>query len=95
MSMKRTKQRSGGSREKDVDGDFWKKPADPDKTWEQHMEGQGDESFLPYAMTSRFAKGHFVSHAKFGKGVVVDADAGRVEILFQDGKKKLGHGQAT
>lgn len=94
MSMKRTKQRTSG-REKDVDGDFWKKPAEPEKSWEQQMQGQPDDSFLPYALSSRYAKGQLVTHVKFGKGVVVDADSSRVEILFQEGKKKLGHGQAS
>ncbi len=90
--MKRTKQRSSG-RVKDVDGAFWKKPSEPEKSWEQHMEGQADEAFAPYALTSKYTKGQLVTHVKFGKGVGVDADASRVEILFQEGKKKLGHGQ--
>jgi hypothetical protein len=93
MSMKRTKQRSSG-REKDGESDFWKKPAEPEKSWEQQMEGKADDAFLPYALSARFSKGQLVTHVKFGKGVVVDADAGRVEILFQDGMKKLGHGQS-
>ena len=58
------------------------------------MEGKADDAFLPYALSARFSKGQLVTHVKFGKGVVVDADAGRVEILFQDGMKKLGHGQS-
>ena len=31
-------------------------------------------------------------HAKFGKGIVVDVEPSRVEVLFQDGPKKLAHG---
>lgn len=93
MSMKRTKQRgSGGGRDKDTETDFWAKPAAPEKTWDQAMEGQPDEAFVAYAMTSRYTKGQLVTHPKFGKGVVTDAEPTRVEILFQDGKKKLGHG---
>lgn len=96
MSMKRSKQRgSGGGREKGDPGtDFWAKPKEPEKSWEQAIEGQPDEAFAAYAMTSRYTKGQLVSHPKFGKGVVTDADATRVEILFQEGKKKLGHGAA-
>lgn len=93
MSMKRTKQRTTG-RDKGADADFWKKPAEPEKSWEQQVEGQADDAFLPYALSSRFAKGQLVAHLKFGRGVVVHADAGRVEILFQTGTRKLGHGQA-
>ena len=93
MSMKRTKQRGpGGDRDKDTTTDFWAKPAAPEKTWEEAVEGRPDDAVSAYSMTSRFAKGQLVTHPKFGRGVVTDAEASRVEILFQDGKKKLGHG---
>jgi hypothetical protein len=95
MSMKRTKPRSaGGGRDKDSDTDFWAKPTEPEKSWEEHVGDKPDEAFAPYTLSQRYTKGQLVLHTKFGKGVVVDADAVRVEILFQDGKKKLGHGQA-
>lgn len=94
MSMKRTKQRSGG-RDKDVETDFWAKPAAPEVTWDQAMEGKEEEAFAAYSMASRYTKGQLLTHPKFGKGVVVDVEASRVEILFQDGKKKLGHGQTA
>jgi hypothetical protein len=89
--MKRTKQRTSGT-EKDADKDFWAKPVEPEKTWAEQTEGKADDAFAPYAMTSRFSKGQLISHTKFGKGVVVDVEAMRIEILFEDGKKKLGHG---
>jgi hypothetical protein len=94
MSMKRTKQRGAGGRDKDFETDFWAKPAEPEKTWEQHVDGQPEDAFAPYTLSNRYAKGQLILHVKFGKGVVVDADAAKVEILFQEGKKKLGHGQA-
>lgn len=94
MSMKRAKQRTGG-REKDIETDFWKKPTEPEKTWEQHVADKPDDAFVPYSLTEKYAKGQFLLHAKFGKGVVVDVEAQRVEILFQEGKKKLGHAQAS
>lgn len=95
MSMKRTKQRGTNSgRDKDDGTDFWAKPAEAEKSWNEYVDGKADELFIPYALSERFAKGQLVLHNKFGKGVVVDADATRVEILFQDGKKKLGHGQS-
>lgn len=95
MSMKRTKQRGAGAgRDKDNEIDFWAKPTAPEKTWDEQVDGKPDDAFTPYALSERYAKGQLVLHTKFGKGVVVDADASRVEILFQEGKKKLGHGQA-
>ena len=47
---------------------------------------------MPYAFTSRFEKGALLAHPKFGKGVVIDVEPQRVEVLFEDGPKKLGHG---
>jgi ribosomal protein L4 len=94
MSMKRTKQRgAGGGRDKDTEVDFWAKPAAPERSWGEEIDGKPDNAFMPYALSARYAKGQLVVHTKFGKGVVVGADASRVEILFQEGKKKLGHAQ--
>ncbi|MDF2692205.1 MAG: hypothetical protein K0S65_588 [Labilithrix sp.] len=94
MSMKRTKQRGAGGRDKDTETDFWAKPTEPEKSWEEQVDGKTDDTFVPYALSARYTKGQLIVHTKFGKGVVVDADTVRVEILFQEGKKKLGHGQA-
>ena len=90
--MKRAKQKTPG-KEKDGETDFWAKPATPEKTWEESVEGKPDGDFTLYAMTERFTKAQLVLHPKFGKGIVMEVEAARVEILFQEGKKKLGHGQ--
>ncbi len=91
MSMKRTKQRStGSSRNSDNETDPWAKPAVPDPEWSE-IEGKPDGSFLPFSMTTRFAKGDLILHSKFGKGMVLGVEGTRIEVLFQDGKKKLGH----
>lgn len=95
MSMKRAKKSGAGAgRDNSTESDFWAKATEPTKTWEEQTEGKPDEDFTPYKLSQRFVLGQLVQHSKFGKGVIVDADALRVEILFQDGKKKLGHGQA-
>jgi hypothetical protein len=92
MSMKRSKARSFGPKD-DGDGDdgYFKKKTEPEKTYEQHMEGKTDEMFAPYSMASKYEMGALVNHSKFGKGVIVAVEASRVEVLFADGKKKLGH----
>jgi hypothetical protein len=95
MSIKRAKQRTSASgRETTDDDSYFAKPKEPEKNWEQHMEGRGDGDFPAYAMSSRYAKGMLLSHAKFGRGVVVGVEATNVMILFQEGPKKLGHGVA-
>ncbi len=93
MSMKRSKAKTSG-KEKNGATDFWAKPAPPEKTWEESTTDQPEEAFTAYAMASTFTKGQLIAHPKFGKGVVTDVEAARVEILFQEGKKKLGHTQS-
>lgn len=95
MATKQTKQRGPGTERRD-DGDitdFWAKPPPPEPSWHEQVDGRPEDGFSPYALSERYAKGQLVIHGKFGKGVVVDADVSRVEVLFEHGKKKLGHGQ--
>ncbi len=92
MSMKRAKVRTTGTRNSGAEAsDFFARPAVPEKTWEAQMEGAPEDAFAPYSLSARYAKGALVLHSKFGKGVIVEADAQRVEVLFSDGKRKLGH----
>lgn len=93
MSMKRAKAKTTG-KEKVGATDFWAKPVAKEKTWEEATTEQADDKFVAYSMGARFTLGQLITHPKFGKGVVTDVDALRVEILFEDGKKKLGHGQS-
>ena len=94
ISMKRSKQRTSGSgRNSSGDDDVWAKPAPPEPTWAE-VEGKPEESFVPFAMSSKYAKGDLIQHPKFGKGLVLTVEPTRIEVLFQDGKKKLGHAVA-
>ena len=96
MSMKRSKEvrRHSGREEESGDGFFKPKQAAKQYDWEKDVSSQPDESFTKYAPQSRFAKDAFVVHPKFGKGIVIDVEPSRVEVLFQDGPKKLAHGLA-
>lgn len=94
--MKRAKQRSfSADRGGDDEADFFKKPAAPEKTWTEHVEGKDEGAFHPYNLSSRYERGALIAHTKFGKGVVVNADSTNIEVLFEAGKKKLGHGVAS
>ncbi|MBI5510251.1 MAG: hypothetical protein HY903_15955 [Deltaproteobacteria bacterium] len=95
MSIKRTKQRTFSPRQRDDEISLNPhKPAEPDKSWEQHVAGQADDAFAPFSLKTRYAKGALLDHATFGKGVVLGAGPTVIEVLFKDGKKKLGHGMA-
>jgi hypothetical protein len=92
MSMKRSKQRTSGSgRSSGAEDDAWAKPKEPEPEWAE-VDARPDDAFAPFAMTSRFAKGDLILHSKFGKGIVLGVEGPRIEVLFHDGKKKLGHG---
>lgn len=92
MSMKRSKQRSyGRGTDEHTTFSFDKHEPEPEKTWEEHMEGQDEGAFQPYSLQASFAKGTLIAHSKFGKGVVVSVEGARIDVLFADGKKKLAH----
>lgn len=94
--MKRSKQAGGARRTgggDDVQFGFMK-PPEPEKTWEEHVSDQPDDAFAPYSLKSRYAKGALINHAKFGRGAVVKVEGSHVEVLFQEGRKKLGHAQS-
>lgn len=93
MSMKRSKEVRRGSKDSDGDDGFFT-PKAPARQWdwEKDVSSQPDESFAAYAPASKFAKEALLTHPKFGKGVVIDVEPQRVEVLFQDGPRKLAHG---
>ncbi len=90
MAMKRTKAKSSGS-SKSTEGDAWAKKPEAEKTWTEQVEGKKDAAFTPYALATTFKKGQLILHPKFGKGAISLVERTRVEILFEDGTKKLGH----
>ena len=49
----------------------------------------------PYRPAERFSKGEPVMHAKFGLGVVQEAEATKIVVLFGDGVRTLAHGMKT
>ena len=92
--MKRAKEVRRGPKDSAKDDDGFFSPKDPGRKWEwdKDVGAQPEGSFVKYAPSARYAKETLLVHPKFGKGVVVDAEQQRVEVLFQDGAKKLAHG---
>lgn len=93
MSMKRAREvrRTKGNENED-DGFLTKRPPEKVWDWEKEIATLPDETFAAYSPKSTFAKAAFVAHSKFGKGVVLGVEQGKVEILFQEGPKKLAQG---
>lgn len=81
-----TTRKADSGRDKDVAASGPKIPK-----WDDAVAGQPDASFQSYDPAARYAPGGLVLHTKFGKGLVVDVEPGKVTLLFQDGLKKLVH----
>ena len=92
MSMKRSKGRTFGAQsEASADDKYFKKKVAVEKTFDEEMDGKTDDMFAAFSMTTTYEKGALLTHPKFGKGVVTFVEGPRIEVLFADGKKKLGH----
>lgn len=97
MSIKRVKQATKGPRrDQESTPSFWTQK-EPERVWDwaQDVAAQPDESFAPYSLTAGFAKGALVLHAKFGKGVVTGVDGPNIDVLFEEGPKRLRHTPPT
>lgn len=93
MSIKRAKQvNKGPRRDEEVSTSFWsQKEPERQWTWAGDVAGQPEASFVPYALTSTFAKGTLLRHAKFGNGVVTNVEGPNIDVLFEEGPKRLRH----
>ena len=94
MAIKSTTKKKSGSKKASAT-DAWAKKPVVEKTWTEQIEGKKDEAFTPYALATTFKKGQLVLHPKFGKGAISVVEGTRIEILFEDGMKKLGHATAA
>lgn len=92
MSMKRTKKASGGKGNQ-TEGSlgFNPPPAELPK-WADSVALQDDGVFVPYTISKVYTRGDYVLHAKFGKGWVIGVEPSKVDVLFEEGTKKLAHG---
>lgn len=95
MSMKRSRSVSsnrgrGGSGR---DDEFSRGRAKPARTyaWETDVAPQPDDAFVAYSPSCAFPQDALILHAKFGKGVITDVQGTKVDVLFEDGEKKLVH----
>jgi hypothetical protein len=68
--------------------------SNPIPDWGAAVAPRPDGDFVPYAPATTFAVSTLVQHAKFGKGIVVGVDGNKVDILFEQGIRKLLHATA-
>ena len=90
MSINRPKRVNfRASREADGDNDATTnaKPVD----WAAAVAGKADDAFRAYGVKETFASGDFLRHPKFGNGLVVAVENGKIDVLFESGERKLVH----
>ncbi len=93
MSMKRTKKASSSGRGAQAEGSLgFNPPTSGVPDWAEITGDKPDSAFVAYAPAQTYGRNDLVQHAKFGRGVVLAVDGSRIEVLFQEGVKKLGHG---
>lgn len=78
-------------RAKTAAGEAAKTSGSKSPKWKDAVAQQPDDAFAPYAPETTFSAGDFVAHSKFGKGLVLTTDGGKMFVLFQEGIKKLLH----
>lgn len=60
------------------------------KEWEKQRSSIEGKTAVAYSMTTAFKKGSVMKHPLFGLGLVLSSlGPGKVEVLFEDGKKKM------
>lgn len=91
MSMKRAKPVNRVGRTSSASESLGFGPAPAKPQWEELVASRDEGEFKPYQLSAVFARNDLVAHSKFGKGIVLMVDGTKVEILFQDGARKLGH----
>jgi hypothetical protein len=93
VSIKRSKHVSHGRgfRDEVDDSPRGAKAVEPDRSWAEHMEGHADAEFAPYSLLGHFTKGALIAHPTFGRGIVVAVVDRRMDVVFEGGKKTLGH----
>ena len=50
-----------------------------------------DDAFRTYGVKETFVSGDFLRHPKFGNGLVVAVENGKIDVLFESGERKLVH----
>lgn len=97
MSMKRSHAKSQGTRRSPWGAEPARSPfgqklaePEPERTWEELVKDQPEEAFQPYSLQGKLEPGALVLHTKFGKGAVVAVSGATADVVFEEGKKRLG-----
>src|SRR5688572_21761099 len=91
MSMKRSRRANAPAKVSQAEGPLAFAVTETQSSWAELVADKPDSAFKPYSMTATYSRNDLVQHSKFGKGIVTLVEGSRVEVLFEEGAKKLGH----
>lgn len=93
MSMKRARKTGPGGRGSNAEGALtpFGQPLPSIPSWQEAVGDKPDAPSRPWALTETFARDEIIEHPKFGKGLVVMVQGTKIQVLFQEGTKMLGH----
>ncbi|MCL2825031.1 MAG: hypothetical protein FWD57_13665 [Polyangiaceae bacterium] len=94
MSMHRPK-RSSSKSSKVEQSSFLTPTAEKNTNWNAATEGKPESEFVPYSIKNSYTVGNLINHPKLGNGVVVEAEATKVAVLFETGERRLAHALAS
>ena len=66
-----------------------RKPMNPAKKLERLIEKLKEKTPLHYKMSGSFKKDDIIDHDTFGKGVVIDINYKKIDVLFSDKLRTL------
>ena len=65
------------------------------REWQANVADRDSSDFVPYSIHATFETGQFVTHPKFGSGLVKETLASqKLSVLFKDGPRTLVHGRS-
>jgi hypothetical protein len=93
MSMKRVRKTGAAGSRGNSEGGLtpFGQALPPVPTWQEAVGDKPDAPSRAWSMSTSFARDEIIEHPKFGKGVVVMVQGAKIQVLFQEGTKMLGH----
>jgi hypothetical protein len=93
MSMKRVRKAGTARNRGNAEGGLtpFGKALPSIPTWQEAVGDKPDVPARAWSMNETFARDEIIEHPKFGRGVVLMVQGAKIQVLFQEGTKMLGH----
>jgi hypothetical protein len=89
--MKRTRSGSTSRRTHQENAPVWGTKTARTYAFDRDVASNDDEAFVAYSPSSAFTTDALIEHRTFGIGIVTRVLGSKIEVLFEDGTRTLGH----